>query len=88
VVLLDAVVPKAWPKSEVDKNVTMMRAQYAEVREQAPALPQTAQRVDEIRLPNAMPVIDIVAENAQSGPASAQIWRAAHADSPPTLQGL
>jgi pimeloyl-ACP methyl ester carboxylesterase len=91
VVLLDAVVPKAWPKSEVDKNMTMMRAQYAEVREQAPALakvaipwaealPQTAQRVDEIRLPNAMPVIDIVAENGQSDPASAQVWRTAHAD--------
>jgi pimeloyl-ACP methyl ester carboxylesterase len=91
VVLLDAVVPQAWPKSEVDKNMTMMRAQYAEVREKAPdlakvaipwaeALPQTAQRVDEIRLPNAMPVIDVVAENGQSDPASAQIWRTAHAE--------
>jgi pimeloyl-ACP methyl ester carboxylesterase len=91
VVLLDAVVPKVWPKSEVDRNLAMMRAQYAELREKAPALakvaipwaealPQTARRVDAIRIPNGIPVIDIVAENGQSDPTSAQVWRAAHAD--------
>ena len=89
-VLLDAVVPNVWPKSEVDKNQTAMRAQYDEIREKAPALakvaipfaeamPVTAKEINAISVPATLPIIDIVAEKGQSDPASAQIWRNAHA---------
>jgi pimeloyl-ACP methyl ester carboxylesterase len=89
VVLIDALVPKAWPKSEVDKNMVAMRAQYKEIREQAPelakvaipfaeALAETAKRVDAIRTSDTLPIIDIVAENGQDNPTSKQIWRDAH----------
>ena len=88
-VLLDAVVPGVWPKSEVDKNLTMMRPQYAEIRQKAPALakvaipwaeaiPTTAQRIDAVHVPDALPIIDIVAEKGQNNPESAKIWQDAH----------
>ncbi|WP_266171314.1 alpha/beta fold hydrolase [Dyella subtropica] len=88
-VLLDAVVPGVWPKSEVDKNLKMMRAQYAEVRAQAPglakvaipwaeAMPETAKKVDSIRVSATIPIVDIVAEKGQNDPESTQIWRGAH----------
>ncbi|GLQ94006.1 alpha/beta fold hydrolase [Dyella acidisoli] len=89
-VLLDAVVPNVWPKSEVDKNQTTMRAQYDEIRQKAPALakvaipfaeamPATAKEINAISVPATLPIIDIVAEKGQNDPASAQIWRDAHA---------
>lgn len=88
-VLVDAVVPGVWPKIEVDKNLAMMRAQYDEVRAKAPALakvaipwaeamPVTAKQIDAIHVPEAMPIIDIVAEKGQKDPDSAKIWREAH----------
>ncbi|MFC5743213.1 alpha/beta fold hydrolase [Dyella tabacisoli] len=89
-VLLDAVVPGVWPKSELDKNLETMRAQYKEVREQAPdlakvaipwaeAMPETAKRVDGLRISDTLPIEDVVAEKGQSNPASMHIWRDAHA---------
>lgn len=88
-VLLDAVVPHVWPKSEVDKNLRMMRSQYDEVRKQAPALakvaipwaeamPETARKIDAISVSASLPIIDVVAENGQKDPESAHIWRDAH----------
>lgn len=88
-VLLDAVVPGVWPKSEVDKNLDMMRGQYKEVREKAPglakvaipwaeAMPATAKRVDGLSVPDTLPIEDIVAEKGRDNPASAQIWSDAH----------
>lgn len=88
-VLLEALVPGASPKSEVDKNLATMRSQYAEVRQQAPALakvaipwaeamPATARRIDELRLPDSLPITDIVAEKGMNNPETAKIWQAAH----------
>jgi pimeloyl-ACP methyl ester carboxylesterase len=88
-VLIDAVVPGVWPKSEVDKNLQAMRSQYAEIREQAPelakvaipfaeAMPATAEQVNSVRLPDSLPIIDIVAEKGQHDPESARIWNDAH----------
>jgi pimeloyl-ACP methyl ester carboxylesterase len=88
-VLIDAVVPKAWPKTEVDKNLQMMRSQYDEIRAQAPelarvaipwaeAMPDTAVRVDGIRVSPTLPIIDIVAERGQNSETSTRIWRDAH----------
>lgn len=88
-VLLEAVVPGAWPPSEVAKNLATMRSQYAAVRAQAPALakvaipwaeamPTTAKRVDAVQLPDALPIIDIVAEKGMNNPETARIWQAAH----------
>jgi pimeloyl-ACP methyl ester carboxylesterase len=88
-VLIDAVVPQAWPKTEVDKNLQMMRSQYDEVRAQAPelakvaipwaeAMPDTAVRVDGIRVSETLPIIDIVAEKGQNNETSTRIWRDAH----------
>jgi len=88
-VLLDAVVPGVWPKSEVDKNLEMMRAQYKEVREKAPglakvaipwaeAMPATAKRVDSLNVPDALPIEDVVAEKGRDNAVSAQIWMDAH----------
>ncbi|WP_266160086.1 alpha/beta fold hydrolase, partial [Dyella silvatica] len=90
VVLLDAVVPGVWPKSELDANLKTMRAQYKEIREQAPdlakvaipwaeAMPATAARVDGLRLAESLPIVDIVAEKGRDNPASQQVWRNAHA---------
>jgi pimeloyl-ACP methyl ester carboxylesterase len=89
-VLIEAVVPQAWPKTEVDKNLQMMRSQYDEVRAQAPelakvaipwaeAMPATAARVDGLHVSETLPIIDIVAEKGQNSEASAQVWRDAHA---------
>lgn len=88
-VLLDAVVPGVWGQGELEKNLATMRSQYDEIRKQAPelakvaipyaeALPRTAQRVNDVMLPVSLPIIDIVAENGQSSPASTAIWREAH----------
>lgn len=88
-VLIEALVPGAWPKSEVDKNLATMRSQYAEVRQQAPALakvaipwaeamPATAQRIDAVRVPESLPIIDIVAEKGMNNPETAKIWQSAH----------
>jgi pimeloyl-ACP methyl ester carboxylesterase len=89
IVLIDSMVPKAWPPSELDKNMKVMRAQYDEIREKAPALakvaipwaealPATLMRLDAVVLPESLPVIDIVAEKGQDTPESAQLWRDAH----------
>jgi pimeloyl-ACP methyl ester carboxylesterase len=89
IVLIDALVPNAMPKSEVEKNRQAMRAQYDEIRKEAPelakvaipfaeALPETSKRIDAIRISDILPVIDIVAENGQNTPTSRQIWRNAH----------
>ena len=88
-VLLDAVVPGTYGNGELEKNVAAMRAQYDEIRAQAPelakvaipwaeALPATVKRIDEVRVPAHLPIIDIVAEHGQNSAASAQIWRDAH----------
>ncbi len=88
-VLLEALVPGALPKSEVDKNLATMRSQYAQVREQAPALakvaipwaeamPSTAKRLDAVSVPETLPIIDIVAEKGMNNPESARIWQEAH----------
>jgi pimeloyl-ACP methyl ester carboxylesterase len=89
-VLIDAVVPGALPQSEVDKNLKVMRAQYDEIRGQAPglakvaipyaeALPATAARINGMRVSPRLPITDIVAEKGQNNEESARIWRDAHA---------
>jgi pimeloyl-ACP methyl ester carboxylesterase len=89
-VLIDAVVPGASPQSEVDKNLKGMRAQYDEIRAQAPglakvaipyaeALPATAARINRMRVSPTLPIIDIVAEKGQNNEESARLWRDAHA---------
>src|SRR5262249_22103645 len=60
--LIDALVPEATPKSEVDAVLATFRPQYDELRKQAPELakamiplmeayPVTVQRLDAVRLP-------------------------------------
>jgi pimeloyl-ACP methyl ester carboxylesterase len=89
VVLIDSMVPKAWPQSELDKNLKVMRAQYDEIREKAPdlakvaipwaeALPTTLHRLDSLVVSEDLPVIDIVAEKGPDDPESAQLMRDAH----------
>lgn len=88
-VLLDAVVPGVWSGGELERNLTTMRAQYDEIRAQAPALAKvaipwaealtaTVQRIDTVAVPPALPIIDIVAEHGQNDPDSARVWRDAH----------
>lgn len=88
-VLLDAVVPGAWPESEVAKNVQAMRAQYDEIREKAPelakvaipfaeAMTATASTINALQVPTALPIVDIVAEKGQHDADSAATWVAAH----------
>jgi pimeloyl-ACP methyl ester carboxylesterase len=89
VVLLDAVVPGVWTPAEVAKNLEMMRAQYAEVREKAPelakvaipwaeAMPKSAERINALRVPEGLAVIDIVAEHGQDTEESTRAWHDAH----------
>jgi pimeloyl-ACP methyl ester carboxylesterase len=89
VVLIDSMVPKAWPQSELDKNLKVMRAQYDEIREKEPglakvaipwaeALPATLQRLDSLVVSDNLPVIDIVAEKGPDDPESARLMRDAH----------
>lgn len=88
-VLLDAVVAGVYANGELEKNLVAMRAQYDEIRAQAPelakvaipwaeALTATAKRIDDVQVPAGLLIIDIVAENGQNSPQSAQVWRAAH----------
>jgi pimeloyl-ACP methyl ester carboxylesterase len=90
VVLIDAVVPGVWPKHELETTMRAMRADYDQLRKEAPALakvaipfgealPATARRLDAVRVSDALPLIDIVAERGQNSPESTQLWRAAHA---------
>lgn len=89
IVLLDAVVAGTFGHGELENNLTTMRAQYDEIRAQAPelakvaipwaeALPATVKRIDEARVPPDLPIIDIVAEHGQNSADSAQVWRDAH----------
>jgi len=91
-VLVDAVVPKATPKSEVEAILAKYRPQYDELRKQAPELakamiplmeayPATVKKLDAARIPTRLPIIDIVAENTMTDtPQTATIWRKAHAE--------
>jgi pimeloyl-ACP methyl ester carboxylesterase len=91
-VLVDAMVPKATPKSEVDAILATYRPQYDEVRRQAPELakamiplmeayPATVKKLDAARIPTRLPIVDIVAETTTTvTPNSAAIWRTAHAE--------
>jgi hypothetical protein len=87
--LVDAVVPGVWSKAEVENNLQTMRAQYAEIRAQAPelaevaipwaeAMPKSADRVNSVRISDTLPIIDIIAEKGQHSLESARIWRDAH----------
>jgi pimeloyl-ACP methyl ester carboxylesterase len=89
VVLLDALAPNVWPQEEIDRNLVAMRAQYDEIRARAPelakvaipwaeALPETVKRIDGVRLPATLPIMDIVAENGRDNAVSAKLWRDAH----------
>jgi pimeloyl-ACP methyl ester carboxylesterase len=89
--LIDAVVPKAWSKAVVDDNLQTMRPQYDDIRTQAPdlakvaipwaeAMPQTAKRIDAVQIPDALPIIDIVAEKGQNTPERTKMWREAHTE--------
>jgi pimeloyl-ACP methyl ester carboxylesterase len=89
IVLLDAVIAGTFGHGELEKNLTTMRAQYDEIRAQAPALakvaipwaealPATVKRIDEVRVSPGLPIIDIVAEHGQNSADSAQVWRDAH----------
>ncbi len=67
----------------MDKNLATMRSQYAEVRQQvaipwAEAMPSTAKRIDAVCVPEALPIIDIVAEKGMNNPETAKIWPEAH----------
>jgi pimeloyl-ACP methyl ester carboxylesterase len=88
-VLLDAVVPGTFGHGELENNLATMRAQYDEIRAQAPelarvaipwaeALPATVTRIDEVRVAPGLPIIDIVAEHGQNTADSARVWRDAH----------
>jgi pimeloyl-ACP methyl ester carboxylesterase len=89
IVLLDALVPGTFGQGELEKNLATMRAQYDEIRAQAPglarvaipwaeALPATMKQIDEVRVAPGLPIIDIVAEHGQNSADSARVWRDAH----------
>jgi pimeloyl-ACP methyl ester carboxylesterase len=88
-VLIEAVVPNVWTPTEVENNLKMMRPQYDEIREKAPdlakvaipwaeAMPDTAKKVNALRVSDVLPIIDIEAEKGQNTPESTQTWREAH----------
>lgn len=90
VVLIDALVPKATPKSEVDAILAEYRPQYAELRAQAPELakamipfmeayPMSIAHLDAAKIPLHLRIIDIVAEHTVSNTVhTAEIWYKAH----------
>jgi pimeloyl-ACP methyl ester carboxylesterase len=88
-VLIEALVPNVWTTTEVENNLKMMRPQYDEIREKAAdlakvaipwaeAMPDTAKKVNALRVSDALPIIDIEAEKGQNTPESTQTWREAH----------
>lgn len=91
-VLVEALVPHAAPKSETDAILAKYRPQYDQVRREAPqlaaaiiplmeAFPETARTLDAVALPKGLPIIDIVAEHPnENSPQSIAIWRRAHAE--------
>ncbi len=91
-VLVDALVPGATPDSEVEAVLAEYRPQYDELRRQAPELalsmiplmeayPATVKKLDAVRLPTRLPIIDIVAEHTTTQtPNTTALWRKAHAD--------
>lgn len=91
-VLVDALVPRATPDSEVQAVLAEYRPQYAELRKQAPELaramiplmeayPETVGKLDAVHVPARLRIIDIVAEHTTAHtPRTATLWRQAHAD--------
>jgi pimeloyl-ACP methyl ester carboxylesterase len=91
-VLVDALVPRATPKSEVEAILAKYRPQYDEIRKQAPELakamiplmeayPATMRALDAVRVPTRLPITDIVAENTTiDTPQTTALWRKAHAE--------
>jgi len=88
-VLIEAVVPNVWTPTEVENNLKIMRSQYDEIREKAPdlakvaipfaeAMPDTAKKVNTLRVSEVLPIIDIIAEKGQNSPESTQTWRQGH----------
>lgn len=101
--LLDALVPLATPPAEIEAVFATFRPQYDEIRKQAPdlakaiipmmeAFPETVKKLDQLRLPAGLPILDIVAENTVTYTENtAKYWNEAHrrfvkADRARTLQ--
>jgi len=90
-VLVDANVPGYFTQARLDALLAEYRPRYAELRAQAPRLaaamipmmeayPASARAAEEARLPDGLPIIDIVAERSwATNPADAQAMRDAHA---------
>jgi pimeloyl-ACP methyl ester carboxylesterase len=89
-VLVDANIPAFFTGAEVNAILARYRPQYDALRQQAPELaatiipileayPATALRMQKVRLPARLPVIDIYAENSWAEtPESAAAMRRAH----------
>jgi pimeloyl-ACP methyl ester carboxylesterase len=90
-VLVDANVPGYFTPARLDALLAEYRPRYPELREKAPALaavmipmmeayPASARSVEQLRLPDGLVVVDIVAEHSwATTPADAQGMRDAHA---------
>jgi pimeloyl-ACP methyl ester carboxylesterase len=90
-VLVDANVPGYFTPARLEALLAEYRPRYAELREKAPRLaavmipmmeayPASARAVDRAQLPEALEIIDIVAEHSwATTPADAQGMRDAHA---------
>ncbi|MET0553380.1 MAG: alpha/beta fold hydrolase [Vicinamibacteria bacterium] len=89
-VLVDANVPGYFTPARLDALLAEYRPRYAELREKAPQLaavmipmmeayPASARAVEGARLPEGLPIVDIVAERSwATTPADAQGMREAH----------
>lgn len=91
-VMVDANVPAFFDKAQLDAILAQYRPQYAELRAKAPTLaismiplmeayPASARRLRQVRVPQKLPIIDIVAEHSWAAtPEAAAAMRKAHAD--------
>jgi pimeloyl-ACP methyl ester carboxylesterase len=91
-VMVDANVPAFFDKAQLDAILAQYRPQYAELRAKAPTLaismiplmeayPASARRLRQMRVPQKLPIIDIVAEHSWAAtPEAAAAMRKAHAD--------
>lgn len=89
-VLIEGVVPGVWSDEEVQRNLKAMRPQYDDIRKQAPglakvaipwaeAMPESAKRLNSLKVSDTLPIIEIVAENGQPDPESRKTWHDAQA---------
>ena len=88
-VLIDAILPFVYSQKGLEGNLIAMRGQFDQLRREAPelakvaipfanALPATVDAINQLEIPESLPISVIVAEKGMSDPETQTHWTAGH----------